>query len=170
MDRTATPKPANPAPVADRAEPTPTTGPVERPQPPRNLDSRLGALNVSVQPVGVKPGQSYWRLVDARWEDEGQAGGRHSIFVDVRDENGNRLVGQPVEIHWSSGSVTLMTEDKPLPEYGTNFPMYNTLGSYEVSVAGLPSDIIVGMGLGSIQQPKFTVHTCFFLVFQRTMR
>lgn len=142
----------------------------DRPQPARDLDPRLGALNVQVQPAGVQPGQSYWRLVAARWEDEGQSGGRHSIFVNVLDENGNRVVGQPVEIRWGSGSVSLPTEDKPLHEPAMNFPMYNTLGSYAVSVAGLPSDAVVGMGLGSIQQPAFTIHTCFHLTFQRTTR
>jgi len=75
-----------------------------------------------------------------------------------------------VEIRWGSGSVSLPTEDKPLHEPAMNFPMYNTLGSYAVSVAGLPSDTVVGMGLGSIQQPAFTIHTCFYLTFQRTTR
>ncbi len=154
----AVPKAATPVVVADRV------------QPARDLDPRLGALNVAVQPAGVQPGQSYWRLVAARWADESQAGGGHSIFVNVLDESGSRLVGQPVEVRWGSGSVALPTEDKPLTDWAMNFPMYNTLGSYAVSVAGLPSDAVVGMGLGSIAQPAFTIHTCFFLTFQRTTR
>jgi hypothetical protein len=125
---------------------------------------------VDVQPAGVKAGQSYWRLVEARWENEAQAGGGHSIFVDVLDENGGRVVGQPVEIRWPGGSLPLAIEDKPYPEYGTNFPMYNTLGSYSVSVGGLPSDVIFGLGLGTAEQPAFKVHTNFFLIFQRVKR
>jgi hypothetical protein len=124
-------------------------------------------LNVAVEPVGVKAGQSYWRLIAVRWENEQEAGGRHSIFVDVLDENGSRLVGQAVEIRWQSGSLTVKTEDKPPTEPAANFPMYNTLGSYSVRVSGLPSDTITGLGLGTPDQPNFKVHTNFFLTFQR---
>jgi hypothetical protein len=125
---------------------------------------------VNVQPAGVRPGQSYWRLTAARWENEAQAGGGHSIFVDVLDENGGKMVGQPVEIRWVGGGLTVKTEDKPANEFGANFPMYNTLGSYAVSIPGLPSDTVVGLGLGTIEQPDFKVHTNFFLTFQRVTR
>jgi CRP-like cAMP-binding protein len=172
-----TPTPTEVPPTATRApqqpprtQTQPTPAPVENPQPPRRWDSRLSALGVDVQPAGVKAGQFYWRLVEARWENEAQAGGGHSIFVDVLDENGGRVVGQPVEIRWAGGSLPLAIEDKPYPEYGTNFPMYNTLGSYSVSVGGLPSDVIFGLGLGTAEQPAFKVHTNFFLIFQRVKR
>jgi hypothetical protein len=173
---TNTPLPPTPTPrpqtnrVSSAAAPLPAPTQVERPQPPRDLDSRLSALNVNVQPVGVRPGQSYWRLIAARWENESQSGGGHSIFVDVLDESGGKIVGQPVEIRWAGGGLTVFTEDKPATEFGANFPMYNTLGSYAVSIAGLPSDTVVGMGLGSIEQPNFNVHTNFFLTFQRVTR
>ena len=171
---TPLPPPPTPKPTENRvtsaAAPLPTQVPADRPQPPRDLDARLSALNVNVQPVGVRPGQSYWRLIAARWENESQSGGGHSIFVDVLDEGGAKMVGQAVEIRWAGGGLTVFTEDKPANEFGANFPMYNTLGSYAVSVAGLPSDTVVGMGLGSIAQPDFKVHTNFFLTFQRVMR
>jgi CRP-like cAMP-binding protein len=172
---TATPvpptaRPAAAAAAAQPAQPTATAAPVENKQPPRNLDPRLASLNVGIEPAGVKPDQSYWRLIDMRWQNEAEAGGGHSIFVDVLDENGGRIVGQPVEIRWVGGSLTVTTEDKPPPEYGTNFPMYNTLGSYSVSLPGLPSDTAVGLGLGTAEQPDFKVHTNFFLVFKRVKR
>jgi CRP-like cAMP-binding protein len=167
---TATPVPptatARPQP-AMAAAPPPTATAVPRKQPTRSLDPRLMSLNVVVEPAGVKAGQSYWRLVDVRWENEQEAGGGHSIFVNVLDEAGNRLVGQPVDVRWQSGSLTVITEDKPTNEYSANFPMYNTLGSYAVSVPGLPSDTIVGLGLGTAEQPDFKVHTNFLLTFQR---
>ena len=158
---TAKPKPAM------AAAPPPTATAAPRKQPARSLDPRLQSLNVVVEPAGVKAGQSYWRLVDVRWENEQEAGGGHSIFVNVLDEGGNRLVGQPVDVRWSSGSLTVITEDKPSNEYSANFPMYNCLGSYAVSVPGLPSDTIVGLGLGTAAQPNFKVHTNFLLTFQR---
>jgi hypothetical protein len=48
--------------------------------------------------------------------------------------------------------------------------MYNTLGSYSVKIPGLPSDTIQGLGLGTADQPAFTVHTNFFLTFKRVTR
>ena len=164
---TPTPQPKR---VTSAAAPVAPTAIPEKPQPPRNLDSRLASLNVAIQPAGVRPGQLYWRLIEARWENEAEAGGDHTIYVEVLDENGNRIVGQPVEIYWASGSLVVVTEDKPHPIYATNFPMYNALGSYAVKVPGLPSDQIMGMGLGTPDQPAFTVHTNFFLTFQRVRR
>jgi CRP-like cAMP-binding protein len=172
---TATPIPptAVPTSVAVRsvaAKPPPTATPAEKPQPARELDPRLPSLGVGVEPAGVRQGQSYWRLILVRWANEAEAGGGHSIFINVLDENGSRLLRQPVEIQWVGGGLTVQTEDKPPPEFSANFPMYNTLGSYAVSVAGLPSDRVVGLGLGTAEQPAFTIHTNFFLTFQRVTR
>jgi hypothetical protein len=45
--------------------------------------------------------------------------------------------------------------------------MYHTLGSYSARVGGgQPSDRVVGMGLGTPEQPDFTIHTCFYLTFK----
>jgi hypothetical protein len=134
------------------------------------LDPRLAALNVVIEPAGVKPGQFYWRLVECRWENEAEAHADHTIYVEVLDEGGARIVGHPVEIRWQSGNLTVITEDKPPPVYAANFPMYNTLGSYSVSVPGMQSDRVVGLGLGTPEQPAFTIHTNFFLKFQKVQR
>lgn len=118
----------------------------------------------------MQPGQSYWRLVKVFWQNKEESGNDHTIYIDVLDENGGRVVGQPVEIRWQDGSLTVFTEDKPPPEYATNFPMYGTLGSYSVSLPGLPSDTVVGLGMGTPEQPAFTIHTNFLLTFQRVKR
>jgi hypothetical protein len=165
---TATPQPKRVTSAAAPVGPTPT--PAGKPQPPRDLDPRLASLNVGVQPAGVRPGQSYWRLIAVRWENESQAGGGHSIFIDLLDEGGNKVIGHPVEIRWVGGGLSVTTEQKPPNEYASNFPMYNTLGSYAVSVPGLPSDTVVGLGLGTAEQPAFKVHTNFFLTFKRVTR
>jgi CRP-like cAMP-binding protein len=167
---TDTPEPQVVQSAASVPQPLPTATPAQRRQPPRNLDGRLAALNVTLEPVGVKPGQKYWRLTEVRWQNEQEAAGDHTIYIEVLDENGGRLVGHPVEVRWSSGSLNVITEDKPPPVYATNFPMYNTLGSYSVSVPGLPSDAIHGLGLGTPEQPAFTIHTNFFLTFQQVTR
>lgn len=166
---TATPKPRAQGAAVNR-QPQPTATAAERPQPARSIDPRLASLNVHIEPIGVAVGQSYWRLIEARWQNEAEAGGDHTIYVNVIDEGGARIIGQPIELCWETGNLTVATEDKPPNEYPANFPMYNTLGSYSVSVPGLPSDRIVGLGLGTADQPAFTVHTNFFLTFQRVTR
>jgi CRP-like cAMP-binding protein len=168
---TNTPAPTSPPKsVASAAKPLPTATPALRQQPARNLDPRLDALGVGIEPAGVKSGQAYWRLVAARWENEAEAGGDHTIYVNLLDEGGGKIIGHPIEIHWVGGSLNIVTENKPPNEFSSNFPMYNTLGSYRVKIPGLPSDAVVGLGLGSIDQPEFKVHTNFFLTFQRTIR
>ncbi len=146
--------------------PTPTSRP--RPTlPPCAMDPRLGPLGVRVEPAAVLPGEPYWRLVEARWADERESAGKHSIFIEVLDLQGRRAVGQVVEVQWVGGSVALPIQDRPPPDWGADFAMYNTLGSYSVRVAGAPSDRIVGLGLGTAETPHFTVHTSFYLTFRR---
>lgn len=149
------------------ASATPTETPTPRPTlPPRVLDPRLADLGVRVEPAFAVIGQPYWRLVEARWADQREANGKHSIFVEVLGRNGERVVGQPVIFQWADSNVVLLVEDRPPPDWGVNFPMYNTLGSYAVSVGGAPSDRLVGMGLGTLETPHFKIHTCFYLVFR----
>jgi CRP-like cAMP-binding protein len=157
--------------VSAAAAPSPTPTAAERPQPSRDLDPRLNALGVGIEPAGVKSGQRYWRLIRARWANEQEAGADHTIYVEVLDENGNRLTGEVVEIRWQDGGLPLTTEPKVAPDWPANFPMYNTLGSYSVRIGGgLPTDIVVGLGMGTAEQPNFKIHTNFYLTFQRVVR
>jgi len=103
-----------------------------------------------------------------RWEEE--CGGRHHIYVEVLDENGNRSFGQTVVVEYGS-----VAHPEPYPdleklgeEYALNYPMNELLGAYNVYVDGLPSDKIFGMGLGKRFDPYRKHHTCFFLTFQGT--
>jgi CRP-like cAMP-binding protein len=174
---TATPVPPTPTPVP----PTPTPEPqilaaaVAEPEPepaaaPIQWDGRLDQLGVGLQQAAVQPGQTYWRLVEARWEDEKEAKGKHNIYVNALDENGQRIIGQPVVVSWGSGKDVKPTENKPEPEYSFNFNMYAVIGSYNVYLEGMPSDRIVGAGMGDLSRPNWKIHTCFYLTFQRTVR
>mgnify|MGYP001821045601 FL=1 len=175
---TATPMPTEtatptPKPRVRRSSPTAPPPPTATAAPPpltRSLDGRLTLLGVHVEPVSVSQGQPYWRLVKARWTDEQESRGKHSIYVEVLDADGSRALGQRVVVEWASGSASLVVKDSPPPESGVNFPMYNTLGSYAVRVLGYPSDRVGGLGLGTIEAPNFTVHTCFYLTFRLAYR
>ena len=175
---TATPTPTEtvtpaPKPRARRIAPTATPLPTATPGPPPpvcTLDGRLPLLGVGIEPVSVLQGQPYWRLVEVRWTDERESAGKHSIYIEVLDADGNRALGQQVVVEWAGGSATLLVKDVPPPELAVNFPMYNTLGSYAVRVLGFPSDRITGLGLGTIECPDFTIHTCFYLTFRLAYR
>lgn len=135
--------------------------------PPREWDPRLDDLGVALDAAPIDPGEPHWRLVEARWADPVESAGRHHIFFEVLDENGDRAAGQPVTIEWTGGDLTLIVEPGPPPEWGANFPMYNTLGSYDARVGGgAPSDRVTGMGMGTPEFPDFTIHTSFYLTYR----
>jgi CRP-like cAMP-binding protein len=140
------------------------------PSAARAWDPRLDRLGVSVQEASVGSGQQYWRLIDARWADEIESAGKHHIYVEALDENGNRLVGQPIVVTWGEGSERGLTEDKSPPDYSYNFQMYAAGYSYTVSMDGMPSDRLSGAGLGSIEQRNYGIHTSYYLTFQRVTK
>lgn len=135
--------------------------------PPREWDPRLDDLGVALDPAPIEPGEPHWRLVEGRWADPVESAGRHHIFIEVLDENEDRAAGQPVVIEWSDGNLTLIVEPGPPPEWGTNFPMFATLGGYNARVGGgAPSDRVTGMGMGTPELPDFTIHTSFYLTYR----
>lgn len=135
--------------------------------PPREWDPRLDDLGVTLEPAPVQPGQPHWRLIKAQWADPIEAAERHHIFFEVLDEDEKRVAGQPVVVEWTGGNLTLPIKPGPPPEWGADFPMFNTLGSYDARVGGEdPSDRVVGMGLGTAEFPDVKFHTCFYLTFQ----
>ena len=101
---------------------------------------RLDPLGVRVDEAPAAPGQQYWRVAEVRWEDEQEAAGRHHIYVEVVDENGERIVGQPVTVFWSDGNFSAATEDKNPPDYAFNYQMYAAGNAYDVKVEGMPSE------------------------------
>lgn len=135
-----------------------------------NWDPSLDQLGVTLEPAFVPPGQPYWRLIEAIWENEKIAGGRHHIYIEVLDEQGNRIVGQSVTVSWDGGNYSASIEDKPSPEYGYNFPMQAAGYAYNAKVEGLPSDAVKGMGLGGIEDRFWSVHVVYKLTFQRTIK
>ena len=133
---------------------------------PLEWDSRLDAMNVQLVRAQPAAGQTCYRLVKAKWLNEAEAGGRHHIYVDVLDENDQRIIGQRVIVAYSDQTVFMVTEDKPYPELSSNMPMYAVLGTYRCQVEGV-SDVVTGLGMGSAEAPGHALHTSFELTFQR---
>jgi hypothetical protein len=171
---TFTPSPTEtPTRRAQRAPATAPHTPVPTPRPTlpaRVVDPRLAGLGVRIEPVGTSEGQLHWRLVEARWANEQESAGRHSIFVEVIDQQGRRAAGQTVLIQWAGGAAPLPVKADAPPGCAVDFGMYNTLGSYWVSIGGMPSDRVTGLGLGTQESPNFTIHTSFYLTFRLAYR
>lgn len=160
------------APPAAPPEPAQEEAPAEV-QPaarPLSWDGRLDQLGIVLEEAQVGPGQPYFRLIEARWADEVESGGKHHIYVEVLDENGNRMVGQPITVFWGEGVTSGPVEDKAPPDFGFNFQMYAAGYAYTAHVEGFPSDRVKNLGMGSIEQRMYGIHTSFYLVFQRTTK
>lgn len=160
-DRTTTPVPS----------PTPAPAPVQPVAPPQHLvdwDPRLNDLDVELKRVYVPPGTIVYRLVKARYLDKTEARGNANIYVDVLDENGVRLVGAPIRQAWQDGDAVLYTEAKPGEPAAVGIPMSSAGNAYQVHVNGYPSDVVTGLGMGTVEERHVPHHTGYQLVFQRS--
>lgn len=153
--------------------PTPTRG-----NPPASVewDARLdelpcvGLVTVGDAGINLRPGDRYWRLVKARWLNEEESRRDIQIHVDLLDEAGQRVYGEKV-VFENGGQHRVVSEPQTCCypwDYPVTWPMFNTLCSYSAYVEGLPSDKMVGLGLGTPEHPDWTIHTGFVLTFQRT--
>lgn len=129
------------------------------------FDPALKEFGAVYRPATVAPGQPYWKLIVA--DGPMDIGGNISLFVDVWDEKGHRVVGVPVLFYWRDTKQRedrKLTEPKPGDPFAVDLPMYAAGNAYGVRVDdGLPSDDIFGFGLGS-----FVPHHSFRAIFQRT--
>jgi len=103
----------------------------------------------------------HWGLVEALFQsdEDNESGGNHNIYIEVLDESGHRIVGQEVIVSNGVELWTLLTEDKPLPEYAANYPMWSG-NVYRAKVAG-DSDLVFNMRMPNNH------HVNFLLTFQR---
>ena len=144
-------------------------------------DSRLDKLDVFYDQAYVPIKGQFWRLIDAQWLDETESTGMHHVFVEVLDEQGNRIL-EPVTMtmQWTSDQCVRYMEDTPplqigdrqFRPYGMHCPMYNAGAVYTVKVNGfgLPSDTVRNLGLGTVDYRNWDIRTSFLLIFQRTTR
>lgn len=144
-------------------------GPVEPPKPPTptNWDPRLTVRGATLELANPAPGSDYWKLVKAVWMDENESGGRHHIFVELLDKAGRRVVGEKIRVSWGNAFVDMKTEAKLGEPWAANFGMYAQAPAYNAAPVGL-SDKVDGMGLGSIEQPRYNIHTSYGLTWQWT--
>lgn len=138
-------------------------------------DMRLDIRGTQLILADAENGQYAWRIVMGQYYPPGdspdQAQGRHSIYLSVMDEFGNLMPGVPVRF-FNGGDVVKPTEIKSDPwlggQYSIDYPMYEPAPAYGFQIDnGEPSDIVQGLGLGSLQAPHMKEHSAYFFAVQR---
>jgi LysM repeat protein len=154
----------------------PQAAPIPRPAPPRPprapgmaspLDPRLAALNVQVQYAAVKPGESYWRLLRAEYQDPTQSNGNHHMLYLLLDDKGKPVLVQRVfqglaEIQ--ADSFTDAFGRAKIPMWENYNPEAGEIGPYSAWVGGLASDKVIGLGMPN------GLSVNFVLTWQKTVR
>jgi hypothetical protein len=139
--------------------------------------------------ASVSPGQGYWRLVEATFEDETESGFNHHIYYRCLDVNGNPIENQKVWASWSYTSETDFSSQLTkgaVDGYWGNFAMYaecppgacgwpynayvdSTAGGSPLGYAG-PSDKLWGMGMHNPNGTPCGAHVNFRLTWRWTIK
>lgn len=123
------------------------------PVPTLMLDSRLlREVRVTVALAPVPPGQSYWKLISALYQDPEESGGNVNIVCYVQNEFGRPAVNQKVVQAFGTDSADGLTDgqghiDFPMTGASSFSPDRGENGPYSAFVSGFPSDRVLGMGL-----------------------
>jgi hypothetical protein len=135
-------------------------------------DLVMGLACGYIKPVDLEDGDIYFKLVDAAFIDEIDARGKHTISVDIVDEQGRRLNGARVWHGWPTHRLPEYDERVQAAVFGAqlaewalyaDFDAWTVPGPYWVQPADGKADIFWGAGL------PWKRHVCFTLVFQRTI-
>ena len=140
--------------------------PVDSPPGIADWDQRLTSLGLEVVQADVPAGTSYWKLVSAGFESDGEilpppgggseSGGTHSIYIRSLDPNDAALEGQPAVVSWpaaneatvhTKGTVDQFWGDFPMAGGGCPFYPDGPRGPYAVRMGEGASDEVRGMGM-----------------------
>ncbi|NOZ72001.1 MAG: hypothetical protein GXP38_08810, partial [Chloroflexi bacterium] len=124
---------------------------------------------VRVVAAEVAHGATYWKAVRVHHLTPEENQGRHHIFVDAIDEEGNRLFGVKALISWDGGSETLVI-DKPISEPGANLPMWKWQVC-AVEMLDMPSERVENLRTDHPDEAAGNTmfHHSFEIVFQRVL-
>lgn len=165
-------------PRAPIAAPVPAAAgaPAMRPAPPRPprapgvaspLDPRLAALNIRVDFAQPKPGEPYWKLLRAEYQDPTQSNGNHHMLYLLLDTTGKPVLVQRVFQGLSDIQADSFTDAfgrAKIPMWENYNPENGETGPYSAWVAGLPSDKVLGLGMPNGMSVNFV------LTWQKTVK
>lgn len=132
-------------PTNEPAQATRSTG-----EPPAVNDAE--AYGVVVEEAQVEPGTTYWRARRVHHLTPDENNGRHHIYIEALTPDGKRAFQSRARITWDGGEQTV-TVDKPLPEPGTNFPMWKWQVC-TVEMLDMPSDKVRNLHTAHPDEPN----------------
>lgn len=139
--------------------------------------NRAAQYNVGVRPATVATSETYWQVVGIHHLTPEENRSRHNIFVDVLDEQGQRVRDTQVGWNWEGNGDTPTPRhlDKPANEPGCDIPLFD--GIFKLWVMGAPSDEAFGFHYRHADEPAANGellntfgHHSFYVVFQRTRK
>jgi hypothetical protein len=110
------------------------------------------AYGVVVEEAQVEPGTTYWQVRRVHHLTPDENNGRHHIYIEALTPDGKRAFQSRARITWDGGEQTV-TVDKPLPEPGTNFPMWKWQVC-TVEMLGMPSDKVRNLHTAHPDEPN----------------
>ena len=125
--------------------------------------------DVCVVEANVEPGVEYWKVTRVHHLAPAENYGRHHVFLDAIDEEGNRLFGSRALVSWDGGAEKIVI-DKPLGEPGTNFPLWKWQVC-NVEMLDLPSDRVENLRTDHPDETPGNAlfHHSFAITIQRTV-
>jgi hypothetical protein len=128
---------------------------------------------VVVDHPDVEPGQFYWKCILVKHYPPCENQGRHHVYMDTIDENGNRVNGQTLLVN----DIPVVI-DKPLSEPGTNSPMWKNTKYYVTVADSIPSSVVLNLhtahpdemceATGTLGNSLY--HHSFYLLFKRVKK
>jgi hypothetical protein len=120
-------------------------------------------------------GEYVWRVIVGDYfppgDGPGEAQGRVNTFLTVVDENDHLLSDVRVRWFWADGEEMKVTTVKSDPwlggEYSLDFSMYEGAPAYGFEILEDASDIIWGLGLGSVEHRGSKEHCAYYFKLQR---
>lgn len=127
------------------------------PAKPDAWDPRLDELGVIVSGA-VDCTEGCWRITDGQFEDVGESGGNHNVYVRMYVE-GVSVPDRPFHVFYPSGDARALT--KPEPDWG-DIPIFACYGENETGAYGVyagddiqRSDRVLRVGLPECQHVNY---------------
>lgn len=136
----------------------------------REIDQRLIDRGTKIIEANVSPGNTAWKLVEAKFfpagNGKGFSGGRHHVYVEAVDENGNSVSGVEFKYSWPVFTIPIVTNGK------TGFDAANqpfSPGKNAFTISKDNGDTVVGIGMGQDDPDGWNAgqHTSTLLRYQR---
>lgn len=141
-------------------------------EPVYNDATRYGVEIKSLSNLDVSSdAETYWRVVGVHHLTGRENMGNHHIYVDVLDEDGNRIRNARLVLRQSDRAPVFAVVDKPANEPGTNFPMWASTRATVAVEGDLPSEAVAGLRTDHADEEIGNTwgHHSFYIVFQRTL-